>query len=284
VYAGVPFKREVFSLLRPMHPPQRLYQHLHFKGVIRVPVEQSGSFKVQHWGYIIENELFWRGLDGWERVSLALWTQLCRDATRVIDVGANTGIYALLARCVNQRANILAVEPITRVFRKLEHNIQLNGYDIEAVCVAASDHDGTAIIYDQRSEHVLSVSLNKDFNQRDKDLRAVEIPTRTLDSLLEERGWDTVDLLKIDTESHEPEVLQGLRNTLARCRPSMLIEVLNDDVARRVEAEIGHLGYLYFNIDEVTMPPVQVPSLRKSDHFNFLVCTPEVAQRLRLVR
>lgn len=281
IYGGLPFKREVFGLLRPLKPPRQLYQHLHFKGVIRVPAEPGRSFKLQHWGYLIENELFWRGLDGWERVSLRLWGRLARKAVNVIDVGANTGVYALLARCMNAQAGVLALEPLERVFRKLEHNIRLNGYTIHAQCVAASNKDGTAIIYDEPGEHALSVSLNPAYNPHLLGQRETEVPVRTLDGLVEELGWGTVDLVKIDTETHEPEVLQGFRRTLARCRPTLLIEVLDDEVAHRVEAELQGLGYLYFNIDEVGSP-VRVPSLRKSAHFNFLVCQPATATELGL--
>lgn len=281
-YDALPFKQQLFSLLRPLRPPERLYKHLHFRGIVHVPVPPGGGFRMRHWGYIIENELFWRGLQGWERISMDLWARLCRNAGGVIDVGANTGVYTLLARSVNPTAGVASLEPIARVFRKLEANLQLNGYaDVRAFCIAASDHDGTAIIYDQPSEHVLSVSLNKDFNTRDKDLVATPIPVRTLDSLVDELGWRQVDVVKIDAESHEPEVLAGFRRTLERCRPALLVEVLDDGTARRVEEHLAGLGYVYYDIDEVTAPR-QVPSLGRSAHFNFLVCLPATARALGL--
>ena len=89
--------------------------------------------------------------------------------------------------------------------------------------------------------------------------------------------------MKIDVETHEPEVLAGFRKILLRDKPSLLIEILNDEVAKRVEEQIKDVGYLYYNIDDVTWPPPRVATLTRSGHFNFLLCQPEVARSIGLV-
>ncbi|MBL7964280.1 MAG: FkbM family methyltransferase [Flavobacteriales bacterium] len=280
-YGALPFKQQLFSVLRLLPLPRSVFQHLHFKGVITVKVPGGAPFRMHHHGYMIENELFWRGLDGWEKVSARLWTSLCRNARNILDIGANTGVYALLAHAVNPRATVVAVEPVERVFRKLEANIALNGGRAYAVRAAVTDHDGEVVLYDTPdSEHVLSVSVNKEFLADTPGARPVNVPARTVASLAAQFGMGTVDLLKIDVETHEPEVLAGFREVLHRDRPSMLIEVLNDEVAARVEALIAGLGYERYNIDEVTWPPERTTTLSRSRHFNFLLCTPEVARSI----
>jgi FkbM family methyltransferase len=236
---------------------------------------------MHHLGYLIENELFWRGLEGWEKVSTSIWITLCRDSSTIIDVGANTGVYTLIARSVNPRADIVSLEPVERIHRMLQDNIRLNNYSVHALQAAASSADGTAFIYEPPDPHVLSVSLNKDFNTWDPTVRPVPVPTRSVDSIARERKWDRVDLVKIDTETHEPEVLEGMREVLQRDRPTILIEILNDSVARRVEGLVDGLGYLYYNIDEVFAPKF-VAQLSRSAHFNFLLCLPSIAERLGL--
>jgi tRNA1(Val) A37 N6-methylase TrmN6 len=42
---------------------------------------------------------------------LALWIKLCRQSETILDVGANTGVYALVAGAVNKKAKIFAFEP-----------------------------------------------------------------------------------------------------------------------------------------------------------------------------
>lgn len=279
LYGAIPFKQPLFKALRRWAtPPERIYRHLHFKGVITVPVSADKHFRIMHHGYMIENELFWKGLYGWEGVSMKLWTRLCEQSQVILDIGANTGVYALVAQAVNPAAKVVAVEPVERIFTLLSENIALNGNRIMGVHAAASDSTGVATLYDLPDRpYVLSVSLNPEWNQGGSLLQPVEVPSITVTDLLERAGETHVDLLKIDVETHEPAVLRGFIELIKRDRPSMLIEILNEDVARRISALLEGLGYQYYNLDDVTWPPTPAEQLSKSDHFNFLVCQPEVA-------
>lgn len=285
LYDALPFKQALFTALRSFPIPQRIYQHLHFHGVMRVEVGKGESFRIRHYGYMIENELFWRGIKGWEKVSLDLWVRLCRRSDIIIDVGANTGVYALIARTVNPQATIIAVEPVERVFRKLEDNIALNGGGIRAVRAALTDHEGAVTLYDApHLEHVLGVSLNKEriYVVEGKSVQPVSVAGRTMAGIAQEFGLPRIDLMKIDVETHEPEVLAGFIDILRRDKPTLLIEILNDQVAARVEDLVRGLGYVYYNIDDVTWPPEKAATLTKSKHFNYLFCQPEVAREIGL--
>jgi FkbM family methyltransferase len=279
LYVIIPFKQQVFEVLRTCLPlPETIYRHLHFKGVFKVKVDGGKSFRMRHYGYVIENEVFWGGLAGWEKVSLELWKRLCKNSRVILDIGANTGLYALLAQAVNPEAKITAVEPVGRIFEKLSDNIQLNGGRIRAVKAAVSDHSGIATLYDlPEKEHVLSVSLESEWNREDPRLVPIDVACYTVTDLLSAMEEDHVDLLKIDVETHEPHVLEGFRKILARDRPSMLIEILNEDVAQKVSKLIEGLDYVYYDIDDVTWPPRSVRTLGQSGHFNYLICRPEVA-------
>jgi len=284
IYSALPFKQPIYTALRWFGtPPERLYRHLHFKGIITVPISTTERFRVRHYGYMIENELFWKGLAGWEKVSMELWTRLCHRSGTILDIGANTGIFALVAKAVNPDAQVIAVEPVARIFQKLLGNIALNGGRIQAVQAAVSDRTGTVILYDQpENEHVLSVSLDPEWNKASSAIRPVEVPCITVADLLARHGTNTVDLLKIDVETHEAAVLRGFQEILHRDRPTLLIELLNDTVANDVAALVDGLGYLYFNIDDITWPPRRVDALSQSGHFNFLICRPEVATEIGL--
>lgn len=279
----IPFKREMFSVLRFFwHPSESVYKHLHFKGVINVPVKQSASFKIVHHGFQIENEIFWAGLtNGWEKESIRLWIRLCEESDVIIDIGANTGVYALVAKAINKDAKVYAFEPVKRVYDKLQENIVLNKYDIVAFEKAASNTDGTALIYDTDDEHTLSVTVNKNTREPGTNVIATEIQTITLNSFVLDNDLKKIDLLKIDVETHEPEVLEGFSNYLAEFRPAMLIEILTDDVGKRVEEIISGLGYLYFNIDE-NGGIRRVERILKSDYYNYLLCNQALAHKLGL--
>jgi FkbM family methyltransferase len=284
LYAAIPFKQPLFTFVRAVLPlPESVFKHLHFKGVFRVKVSNTESFLLQHHGHIIENELFWRGLNGWERVSLELWVRLSRKSKVIFDIGANTGLYSLISHATNPEAVIYAAEPMGPIFEKLQRNLSLNNAQVHALCCAISDHDGTAEIFqDPENVHMLDASLNPAYDASNAALRPLTVAVRTVASILEEYGLSSVDLLKIDVETHEPEVLAGFLPLIQRDRPTMLIEILNDDIAQRLASMVDGLGYLYFNIDDKTWPPVQVPALTKSAHFNFLLCRPEVARSIGL--
>lgn len=284
IYAAIPFKQPLFTFIRSIiRLPESVFKHLHFKGVFRVKISNTESFLLQHHGHVIENELFWRGLNGWEQVSLELWVRLSRRSKVIFDIGANTGLYSLISHATNPAAEILAAEPMGPIFEKLQNNLALNKAPVHALCVALSDHDGTAEIFqDPENVHMLDASLNPAYDASNAALRPLTVPVRTVASVLEEYGLRSVDLLKIDVETHEPEVLAGFLSLIQRDRPTMLIEILNDDIAQRLASLVDGLGYMYFNIDDKTWPPQQVPALMKSAHFNFLLCRPEVAKAIGL--
>ena len=285
IYRILPFKRLFFSLLKTVYKPEaRIYKHLHFKGVFKVEIDKQHLFKIKHFGNIIENELFWEGIhNGWEKVSFNLWIKLCKNANCVIDVGANTGVYALIAKCLNKNSKVYAFEPVERVFEKLEYNNQINNYNIHCNKIALSNKNGEAIIYDiPNTEHIYSVTVNKNMFTPGTPVVEKTIETITLDSFINKENISNIDLIKIDVETHEPEVIEGYLNNIKQHLPSILIEILNDEVGNKIEHLIKDLPYLYFNIDE-NSGIKKVDHILKSDYFNYLLCTEQVAKNLSLI-
>ena len=91
-----------------------------------------------------------------------------------------------------------------------------------------------------------------------------------------------IDLLKIDVETHEPEVLKGLGGYLQKFIPAMLIEVLDDETGQKINKIVEGLGYLYFNNDE-NKGIRRVQKIEHSDYYNYLICTKEKAIGLKLI-
>lgn len=284
IYDIIPFKKEAFLILRSFWKPNpNIYKHFHFKGVITVPINHENSFKINHYGFQVENDIFWSGLTGeWEKASLDIWIKLCENANVVFDVGANTGVYSLIAKTMNKKAAVYALEPVKRVFEKLIANNQLNNFNINCIPLAASNYKGKANIYDTDSDHTYSVTVNKNLNTETKNVRISEIETTTLDDIIEQEKISKIDLIKIDVETHEPEVLEGYKNHLLTHKPSILIEILSDEIGEKVQEIVAPLNYLYFNIGE-SSGIRQVDNITKSDHFNYLLCDNETARYLKLI-
>ena len=247
-YRFVPLKRHVAKALRPTPLPWSVKRHIRFDGVVTVFVDATHSFRVLAGGPI-ENNLFWNGYGGgWEGTSLRLWAAVAPSAHTIVDVGANTGVYALAARALNADAQIVAFEPSERVHQRLCANADLNGFDIETPMVAVSDHDGTATLYDSAQQMFYAASLEAPSGTASVIARVVRVVR--LETYSRENGIDSIDLLKLDIEGHEPAAVEGMGDLLGRSRPTILVEVLSTRAADALITLLLPLGYEFYRIFE----------------------------------
>ena len=174
-------------------------------------------------------------------------TVRARGSARLLDVGAQSGLYALYARHFAGVA-VDAYEPFRESHACLVDNIALNGVGgkVRAFAVALSDADSTRTMR-YTPEHTGLNTLGAS-PVRFSGGSEVQVETRTIDGLY---AATRVDVIKIDTEGWEYFVLLGGRAVLARDRPELLLEV-NDDNIRQcgvtreaLLALLAELGYRY---------------------------------------
>ena len=216
---------------------------------------------------------------------MAAWIALCREAAVILDVGANTGVYSLVAQTVNPQARVYSFEPLQRAHDSLKANVALNGYGIDCRRTALSDYDGDGVIYDLPVEHNYTASVNRNNYPSTYSVKETPIKTMTLSTFIETEKLDRVDLIKIDVESHEPHVLAGMGPYLAAMKPVLLVEIWNDEIGERVEALVDGLGLVYLTSDEQS-PLARTDHIRNPRGYrefqplNYIICAPEVAARL----
>ena len=284
IYRLIPFKKNIFQGLKLFwKPKETTYRHLYFTGIFDVKVGPGKRFKMKHYGYQLENEIFWAGLTGsWEKESLKLWISLCKHSQVIFDIGANTGVFALVAKTVNPQSKVYAFEPVKRILDKLKENNSLNKYDIIPVELAVSNTDGTETIYDIPDEHAYSVTFNKAMVPPGSHVIETPMETVRLDTYIRDQDIKQVDLIKIDVEAHEPQVLEGFKEHLFRFKPAILIEVLYAELGEEINKLVDGMGYLFFNVNE-SGDVRQVKRIGRSDDYNYLICQPDTAKRIGLV-
>jgi FkbM family methyltransferase len=284
IYNLIPFKKQFYGIVKSVtRLPESIYKHLHFKGIIPVTIDKDEKFILYSDGERIENQVFWEGITSWyEKVSMQYWIKLCRMSEYVLDIGAYHGIYSLVANGIDRDKKVFAFEPVPGSYKKLVRNIELNNFKTKTFNCGVSDKDGVAVFYNINSSASLIGSFNKESFQHGETLIETKIPIRSLSSIVEEFKIPAIDLMKIDVEGHEIEVLEGLNEYLKLHLPSILLEVLSDENAVKINEVFKDCDYLYFDIDEKN-PPVQIPEIRKSSYFNILVCKPAVAKKLELI-
>ncbi len=145
----------------------------------------------------------------------------------VIDVGANTGYYSLLALAVSGAITIAAYEPMTMVHKILSQNIALNKFRqrVSLFPYAASNASGKRMLFIPHDRHGLietSASLSSVFKNEFASQQPVT--TKVLD-VMHGRGKRVV-VIKVDAESHDFEVLCGAEGIMKRDRPVVFLEVL----------------------------------------------------------
>ena len=237
---------------------------------------------------MIERQIFWDGLYGkWEKESLKIWAALCPEANTILDIGANTGIFSLIAKANNEQAQVYAIEPIDINFDVLTKNMEKNKFAIHAIQAALSNISGTAKMYmiKDRLNYMTSINDNRYLVHPQtpdaSDVIEIEVPTITFRDIEVKYNLPKIDLVKIDVEGHEIPVLENMYQRIKEDRPIILVEVIGDENAVALNNMFKPLGYKFISIDEENKSRV-VDTLWDNHHHNFLLCDENVIKALQL--
>jgi FkbM family methyltransferase len=154
-----------------------------------------------------------------------------------LDIGANIGFFTILgARLVGEAGSVVAFEPEPQNVAALRDNIALNGFaNVTVVAAAVSSSSGTAPLHVAHRATARLLSGNRDART------ALQVATTSVDDYLVQHPGLKPDVLKLDVEGHEIKVIEGMRETLARLRPTVLCELHRTNV--EVEAAFDEVGY-----------------------------------------
>ncbi|MBP6822964.1 MAG: FkbM family methyltransferase [Acidobacteria bacterium] len=212
-----------------------------------------------------------------ELISLTIWRygffeeDVCRFMLRVlrpgmnfVDIGAHFGFFTRLGSyLVGDTGRVLSFEPTPNTFGQLMRNTVGSDNVLIHNCAAYSSETELTL----RDFGLEYSAFNSAFGMREGDSKTsrqgIEFQTRArkVDDVIKERGLPVVDLVKIDAESSELHVLQGMTEIIKRDQPRIILETGDfglDGVPKTAEL-IGWLrdfGYEPFEIgrDNVLRP------------------------------
>lgn len=166
------------------------------------------------------------GLQAYEKpLPTALYYLLKSFDGLFLDIGANSGVYSLLAAALGT-VSVIAFEPFPLIHELLRCNIDLNGYaeKIHVERLAISDATGKLKLYIPPNIGEIETSASLECSFKDKHAEVIDVIASTLDDFLESQGLasEPVAVIKIDVEGHEPAVLRGSTRTVNRCRPIII--------------------------------------------------------------
>jgi len=247
------------------------------KGKFLVQDSNGKSYYLFNQPFNLESEIYWQGIDNidWEKTTRKIWTMLCERSHLILDIGANSGIFSVMAKAYNPTSIVYAFEPQPNIFSVLAKNNQINNFDLICNNIALSNMEGKFPFYNYGKntftrDNTTAGSLNKEWRKGRQ--QSILVDVKTLDTYIKENSVPRIDLIKIDVETLEYEVLQGYMNFLHVHRPIIILEVLNVQVGRRIESLFSGHNYLYYHINE-NEGAVLVSSLGSGlNGNNYIIC------------
>lgn len=161
----------------------------------------------------------------------ALYLEGLEKSDLVLDVGAHTGFYALLACRLRPDVRVIAVEADPYNAAALRTNVR--GSDVEVVEMAASDSVGHA----QFRQNLGTVGSSLVERPGTGPTKTVNVVTTTIDAVVGEAAGQAV-LLKLDVEGAERLALAGAQRTLQEAPSALALVEINP----RALAAAGHTG------------------------------------------
>jgi FkbM family methyltransferase len=160
--------------------------------------------------------------EDWFEDEISFVRSVLDPGDRVIDIGANYGIYTLSAAAVvGAHGKVWAFEPCTETAGFLRQSVGRNAFgNVEVMTTALSDRQGSSY---------LSLSPNSELNaltnDRNPEGSYEEIHTETVDQCMSRYGWSDIAFVKLDAEGHEERILKGAANFLAAASPLVMYEI-----------------------------------------------------------
>ncbi len=167
---------------------------------------------------------------------------------------------------------MLAVEPSTREFERLEANIALNRLDnVKTFKVALGSRVGEALLSVAKARHSGMNAIeagDAGENTAPWTSSRETVSLETIDDLVARSGLERLDVVKLDIEGSELEALDGATTAISRFRPTILVEAEEDRLASQGRTKdelvrtVHELGYELWVFDTGTgqLRPAELPA------------------------
>lgn len=255
--------------------------------VVHPNIAQSFMFSSSGHLDTIAHTIATAGLTTYETPTTDIIIALCKSSSGIVlDVGANTGLFTLVAAAANPLIRVCAFEPLESVRHLLTTNIALNPLLATRIAVepfGLSSERGSFDFYETINDFGLittSSSLEKGHAERvggSYVKRTIE--TKTLDEFGDILGQIEVPFIKVDVEGHEHAVVSGGRRFIAKYRPFLTLEILGEADTRSLDRLLVEGDYM-----ALAMAPTELRHCERlrfhADAWNHLLCPAEKADRL----
>lgn len=202
-----------------------------------------GKFSVYEDDYFIGRSLAAYG--EYSDYETEVFRKVLKEGSIAMELGSNIGSLTVpMAQCVGETGIVYAFEPGEDAFTLLKQNIEQNGLvdRVKLYKMAATDRHMTLPVYHNPSPNYPKVSDGRDNPHAQGEKADEYCESMTIDELNLER----LDFVKIDVDGCEQSALDGMRETIKRCRPVIFIENEIPHKAEKLVATLVDAGYRGF--------------------------------------
>jgi len=187
-----------------------------------------------------------------EPSELAFFQKYCCGNMTLVDIGANVGLYTVLAmHQLDSTGRIVTFEPHPQTYAFLQKNIAANETTgstcprMDALNMAATPEPGQQELRlnpENRGDNRLYQGT---YQGKVEQWATLLIEGRPVDDVLAELGIEQVNFVKIDIQGYEQKAISGFRKTLARSQNVILMsEFWPKGLAEAGGNAIGYLQML----------------------------------------
>jgi FkbM family methyltransferase len=262
------FRKRYFGFYKKLFKPRNLFRGL--TSICRFDTNLKIKADLDEW---IQQHIYFLGT--WDERGIKFLKNNLKKADVFFDIGANIGAYSLVAsKIVGTDGQVHSFEPVSEVFERFQYNIKLNGLiNITANRNAVYQSSEVLDLFVSSKENAGMSSI---FHHDTESGIIEKVQAITIDGYVEKMNIQRIDMIKIDIEGAELFALKGMKNTLSRFRPVIIME-FSEEVMKNssVEAKdvldlLKSLNYMMKRIYKCGNTGNITES--KSDYTNFVFC------------
>ncbi len=200
----------------------------------------------------------WRNF--YEELSLNFWYKITRRDGIFFDIGSHTGIYSIVGNLNCEKNKIISIEPFFLNYSRLLTNLKINKITNNNCYLAAASNENGIAKFKVKSHQGYHSSGGKISENGKYSVSKIKIDDFNLSS--EVKG------IKIDTEGHEFQVIEGSEKIINRDKPDIIFEINEQSFDMCINL-LKKYKYNFYFLDEINK------KIEKIDKFQTNLLRPE---------
>ncbi len=206
---------------------------------------------------------------------------LLQPGQKVVDIGANYGVYTLsMAKRIGPNGHVWAFEPTSSTAKFLARGIAANEFEhVTLIQSAVSNVAGSAQLALQRNSE-----LNSIIHDQASSAESETVSLVTLDDCADRFRWTDIELIKIDAEGEEANIVRGGRRFFSDLTPLVQYELRTNATQMNfgLIGEFAALGYDSYRLVPGLNILVPFDARTQADPYllNLYCCKPKRAEQL----